>query len=81
MGDTAGTARVLSRVEALASPLKMPDRPEHHCRYDPAKAEAYTATTLAWAGDPAAERFTRTVLTRLESPDDGTPRYRRAAFS
>jgi hypothetical protein len=57
----------------------MPDRPEHHYRYDPAKAEAYTATTLAWVGDPAAERFARHVLARLESPTDGPPRYRRAA--
>lgn len=79
MGDTAQTTRVLTRIETLVAPLKMPDRPEHHYRYDPAKAEAYTATTLAWAGDPAAERFARGVLARLESPADGPPRYRRAA--
>jgi transcriptional regulator with XRE-family HTH domain len=79
MGDTAETTRVLSRIEALVGPLAMPDRPEHHYRYDPAKAEAYTATTLAWVGDPAAERFARHVLARLESPTDGPPRYRRAA--
>lgn len=79
MGDAAETTRVLTRIEALVSPLVMPDRPEHHYRYDPAKAEAYTATTLAWAGDPAAERFARDVLERLESPAGGPPRYRRAA--
>lgn len=79
MGDTAGTTRVLTRIEALASPLTMPDRPEHHYRYDPAKAEAYTATTLSWAGDPAAEQFAREVLARLESPPEGPPRHRRAA--
>ncbi len=79
MGDAAETTRVLTRIEALVSPLAMPDRPEHHYRYDPAKAEAYTATTLAWVGDPAAERFARGVLARLESPADGPPRYRRAA--
>lgn len=79
MGDATATTRVLTRIEALVSSLAMPDRPEHHYRYDPAKAEAYTATTLAWVGDPAAERFARGVLARLESPADGPPRYRRAA--
>src|SRR3954471_20850140 len=38
----------LDRVAALAGNLPTPDRPEHHYRYDPAKADAYTATTLAW---------------------------------
>src|SRR5260370_31943821 len=57
----------------------MPDRPEHHYRYDPAKSEAYTATTLAWLGDPAAEGYARQVLARLESAADGPPRPRRAA--
>jgi hypothetical protein len=48
-------------------------------RYDPAKSDAYTATTLAWLGDPAAGRQARLVLARLESGDDGPPRPRRAA--
>ena len=61
------------------SPLPVPDRPEHHYRYDPAKSEAYTATTLAWLGDPAAEGYARHVLARLESAIDGPPRPRRAA--
>ena len=39
----------------------MPDRPEHHYQYDPAKSEAYTATTLAWMSDPGAARSARTV--------------------
>ncbi len=57
----------------------MPDQPEHHYRYDPAKSEAYVATTLAWLGDPAAESYARHVLVRLESAIDGPPRPRRAA--
>ena len=57
----------------------MPEQPEHHYRYDPAKSDAYTATTLAWIGDPAAERYARQVLARLESAIDGPPRPRRAA--
>ncbi len=61
------------------APLPAPDRPEHHYRYDPAKSEAYTATTLAWLGDPAAAGYARNVLARLESATDGPPRPRRAA--
>jgi len=69
----------LGRVEALVAPLAMPDQPEHHYRYDPAKSEAYTATTLSWLGDVAGERVARSVLARLESSADGPPRPRRAA--
>jgi hypothetical protein len=58
----------------------MPDRPEHHYQYDPAKSDAYTATTLAWLGDPAAAGYARSVLGRLEDgADGGPPRPRRAA--
>ena len=73
------TRAALGRVEALVSPLPVPDRPEHHYRYDPAKSEAYTATTLAWLGDPAAESYARHILARLESATNGPPRPRRAA--
>jgi hypothetical protein len=79
MGDAASTRDALARVEALVSPLPVPDRPEHHYRYDPAKSEAYAATTLSWIGDPAAEQHARHVLARLESFADGPPRPRRAA--
>jgi Helix-turn-helix domain len=81
LGDPgrAGAYDALGRVEALVAPLAMPDQPEHHYRYDPAKSEAYTATTLSWLGDPAGERVARSVLTRLESSASGPPRPRRAA--
>lgn len=79
LGDARETRAALGRVETLVSPLPVPDRPEHHYRYDPAKSEAYTATTLAWLGDPAAERYARHILARLESATDGPPRPRRAA--
>jgi hypothetical protein len=75
----AGAYAALNRVEALVSPLPMPSQPEHHYRYDPAKAEAYAATTLSWLGDPAGERLARLVLQRLESSINGPPRPRRAA--
>jgi hypothetical protein len=79
LGDAPETRAALGRVEGLVSPLPVPDRPEHHYRYDPAKSQAYAATTLSWLGDPAAEGYARQVLARLESATDGPPRPRRAA--
>lgn len=73
------TRAALNRIHQLVSPMPMPDRPEHHFRYDPAKSEAYTATTLSWLGDPAAVDYSRQVLARLESTEDGGSRPRRAA--
>ncbi|GAA0215500.1 hypothetical protein GCM10009527_009200 [Actinomadura nitritigenes] len=78
LGDGQRTREALARVERLVEPLPMPDRPEHHFRYDPAKSDAYTATTLAWIGDPAAEPYARGVLARLERPAAGPARPRRA---
>ncbi|WP_370933939.1 helix-turn-helix domain-containing protein [Amycolatopsis sp. cg13] len=76
LGDRREMYTVLSRVAALVSPLKVPHRPEHHYRYDPNKSVAYMATTLAWAGDPAAETFAREIIRRLErqAPDGKWPR-------
>ena len=73
------THRLLDRVAALTANLPIPDRPEHHYRYDPAKADAYTATTLAWLGDPAAEPYARRVLATMEAPAARPVRARRAA--
>jgi hypothetical protein len=83
--DAAAAAHLrtaaLARVEALGSPMPLPDRPEHHYRYDPAKSEAYVATTLAWLGDRAAEGYARHILARLESAADGPPRPRRRVLT
>lgn len=79
LGDRPGTYRALERVHALVSPLPMPERPEHHYQYDPAKAVAYAATTLSWIGDTAAIDYARQVIARLESIEDGPARPRRAA--
>ena len=79
LGNAREARKALARTEALVAPLPMPDRPEHHYQYDPAKADAYTATTLAWMGDPGAARYARTVLGRLESGAEGPVRPRRAA--
>jgi len=78
LGAGPESRAALSRVESLVAPLRVPLRAEHHYRYDPAKSDAYTATTLSWLGDPAAELYARGVLARLESDTDGPPRPRRA---
>ncbi|GIM91706.1 hypothetical protein Ato02nite_034990 [Paractinoplanes toevensis] len=57
----------------LAGHRAEPDQPEHHYRYDPGKAHAYAATTLAWAGDPAAEVVAREVIAELRA-EDARPR-------
>lgn len=79
LGAARETRAALARTETLTAPLVQPDRPEHHYEYDPAKFEAYTATTLAWLGDPAAAHYARDVLGRLEDGQSGIPRPRRAA--
>jgi transcriptional regulator with XRE-family HTH domain len=79
LGASPESRDALARTEAMASGLAEPDRPEHHYRYDPAKARAYLATTLSWLGDPAAAGFARAVLARLEPGGDGAGRPRRAA--
>jgi transcriptional regulator with XRE-family HTH domain len=81
IGDTTETYRALGRLETLVSPLPVPDRPEHHYRYDPPKSQAYVATTLAWIGDAAAEGITRQVLAQIEAPGAAPPRPRRAAVA
>jgi transcriptional regulator with XRE-family HTH domain len=74
MGRTAETRAALDRVARHAGALARPHQPEHHYRYDPGKALSYTATTLAWAGDPAAEQYARTVVSELEVVAEHRPR-------
>src|SRR5690606_38474141 len=64
----------LARTARLVSPLPMPDRPEHDYRYDPSMADAYIATTLSWARDPAAEQYARAVLGELVNSKVARPR-------
>lgn len=79
LGVGSETRDALNRVTRLVAPLSTPERPEHHYRYDPAKSDAYLATTLSWLDDPAAKPYARKVLARMESPMYGPVRPRRAA--
>ncbi|MCP2316520.1 Helix-turn-helix domain-containing protein [Nocardia amikacinitolerans] len=74
LGDSKGTYEALRRVARLVAGLNTPDRPEHHFHYDPAKSDAYVATTLAWLGDPAAESYARHVLADLAGAASVRPR-------
>ncbi|MFI6777326.1 helix-turn-helix domain-containing protein [Nocardia sp. NPDC050412] len=74
LGDSKGTYGALRKVAMMVSGLSTPDRPEHHFRYDPAKSDAYVATTLAWLGDPAAESYARHVLADLAGAASARPR-------
>jgi transcriptional regulator with XRE-family HTH domain len=65
LGARQETYAALDRVARLASPLIRPEHPQHHYRYDPDKALSYTATTLAWIGDPAAEGLAREVIAKV----------------
>jgi transcriptional regulator with XRE-family HTH domain len=73
------TYAAIDRVNRLVSPMAKPDRPEHHYRYDPDKSVAYTATTLAWLGDPVAEDYAREIINRLAPRDDVARWPRRVA--
>ncbi|MBY8875243.1 helix-turn-helix domain-containing protein [Micromonospora sp. PLK6-60] len=79
LADVRRTRAALDRLDRLTANLPVPDRAEHHYRYDPTKALAYTATTLSWAGDPAAEQIARATLGELDPRGDGGDRPRRSA--
>lgn len=69
----------ITRVGELLGPTTAPRRPQHHFHYDPGKYTAYTATTLAWLGDPAAEGSAREVIATLQSTRDSDKWPRRIA--
>ncbi|MFJ3619602.1 helix-turn-helix domain-containing protein [Streptomyces iakyrus] len=79
LGEGKETYSAIKRVQDMSAALGTPDTPEHHYRYDPAKSLSYTATTLAWLGDAAAEPYAREVIARLSPSDDVTRWPRRVA--
>lgn len=66
-------------VEALVAAATRPERPGHHYQYDPDKVTAYSATTLAWLGDPAAETHARELIARLRHTEGNGKWPRRLA--
>ncbi|HEY5834573.1 helix-turn-helix domain-containing protein [Streptomyces sp.] len=70
LGDAKETYAAIDRVQGMSAALGETNRAEHHYQYDPAKSLAYTATTLAWLGDAAAEPYAREVIARLDPGDD-----------
>lgn len=79
LGRQRETYDVIGRVATMVAPMRRPDTPEHHYRYDPDKSVAYMATTLAWLGDPAAESHAREVIGRLRPRGEGEKWPRRLA--
>lgn len=80
LGHARETYIAIDRVQSMSAALAFAARPrEHHYQYDPAKALSYTATTLAWLGDAAAEPYAREVIARLTPSDDVTRWPRRVA--
>lgn len=63
------TYNAMERVSALVATREKPLIPGHHFQYDPDKFITYSATTLAWVGDPAAEEFAREIIKRLGSTE------------
>jgi transcriptional regulator with XRE-family HTH domain len=79
LGEARETYTAIANVQKMAASFSSSDSPEHHYRYDPAKAVAYTATTLAWVGDASAETYAREVIARLAPTNDITKWPRRVA--
>lgn len=79
LGEGVETYAAIDRVQRMSSAMTPRKGTEHHYQYDPGKALAYTATTLAWVGDPAAEDYARQVIARLAPTDDVEKWPRRVA--
>ncbi|MFD5189269.1 helix-turn-helix transcriptional regulator [Streptomyces sp. NPDC058357] len=79
LGEGAETYAAIGRVQRMSSAMSPRKGTEHHYQYDPGKALAYTATTLAWIGDSAAEDYARQVIVRLAPADDVEKWPRRVA--
>jgi DNA-binding XRE family transcriptional regulator len=79
LGQSKETYAAINHVQKMSASLETRQRPEHHYQYDPAKSLAYTATTLAWVGDPSAETFAREIISRLGPAEDVSKWPRRLA--
>jgi len=79
LGDADGVHKVMDRVDALVAARPVPERQAHHYQYDPSKFTAYAGTTLAWLGDPMAEKYTRDLIRQLSQREADGPWPRRLA--
>ncbi|MEU0689402.1 transcriptional regulator [Streptomyces uncialis] len=79
LGDPKGVHAAIGRVQRMSTTLEPVKNTKHHYQYEPEKALAYTATTLAWIGDPAAETYAREVITGLAPAGDVQKWPRRVA--
>ncbi|MEV5405312.1 helix-turn-helix transcriptional regulator [Streptomyces albidoflavus] len=79
LGEGPGTYAAIDRVQRMSAAMRPNKGKEHHYQYDPGKALAYTATTLAWVGDSAAEDYARQVIARLAPTGDVEKWPRRVA--
>lgn len=67
LGDGPGVRAALRRCSAAAERQSRERPPDHHYFFDGDKLELYTATALAWLGDPAAEGYARHAAARSET--------------
>ncbi|MFH8220441.1 helix-turn-helix transcriptional regulator [Streptomyces sp. NPDC018057] len=79
LGEGRETYFAIERVHHMSAGMVPRKGTEHHYQYDPSKALAYTATTLAWVGDPAAEGYARQVIAKLAPAHDVEKWPRRVA--
>jgi hypothetical protein len=64
LGDGATVRSGLARAEAAVDRQSGGRPRDHHFVFDGRKLDGYTATSLAWLGDPAGERVAREVAER-----------------
>jgi hypothetical protein len=64
LADSAAVRAGLARAETGVDRQTGHRPPDHHFTFDGRKLEGYTATALAWAGDPAGEHVAREVVDR-----------------
>jgi hypothetical protein len=64
LGDAGEVRSALARATSWVDRQTGDRPPDHHFVFDARKLEGYTATALAWAGDPAGENIARGVADR-----------------
>jgi hypothetical protein len=64
LGDGAAVRAALAQAEVGADRRSGTAPRDHHFVFDGRKLEGYTATSLAWLGDPAGEQVAREVTDR-----------------